>query len=379
MDVGGTTQTATPTYDGEMLNGTQRTKLTAVPYAFRAGELAKTSGSFTSTLSFATPTANRTITIPDGAAATDTVCLLTLANCGGGAGAYIQNTTSVQTTANFNIQAANSGANGTVGGVIRGAAAGQTVDLFQLQNTAGNVLTKFNANGDLIIGGTNASNSANAFQVQNAAGASLLNVSSSTGTISVGLPASGNIFRINDISGAAAFSVTATSSTIINDNLTTNSPTGTLLNSATYVAGQYVQLTSNVNSQQGQLRYSNITNDSFDAQFEFYAGGGSGADATYLFAYDTSTPASYTSTAGGYAFFFDEYNSRIGITYNGTTLTTVTGVNNIGNSTWHAARIVKSGTSLKIYFDGVLKIDFTDTARTIPGTNYFSRAEWWSK
>ncbi len=37
MDVGGPTQTATPSYDGEMLApGNKRTKLTAVPYAFKA-------------------------------------------------------------------------------------------------------------------------------------------------------------------------------------------------------------------------------------------------------------------------------------------------------------------------------------------------------
>lgn len=41
MNVGGSTQTATPTYDGEM---TPRVKLTAVPYAFRAGAVTDSSG-----------------------------------------------------------------------------------------------------------------------------------------------------------------------------------------------------------------------------------------------------------------------------------------------------------------------------------------------
>src|SRR3989344_7290056 len=45
MNVGGSTQTATPTYDGEMLaTGSKRTKLTGVPYAFTAGALQATSG-----------------------------------------------------------------------------------------------------------------------------------------------------------------------------------------------------------------------------------------------------------------------------------------------------------------------------------------------
>ncbi len=41
---------------------------------------------------------------------------------------------------------------GTVGGVIRGASGGQTVDLFQLQNTSGTVLSKFDASGNLSVG-----------------------------------------------------------------------------------------------------------------------------------------------------------------------------------------------------------------------------------
>ena len=45
MNVGGTTQTATPTYDGEMLStGNTRTKLTGVPYAFRAGAVTDSAG-----------------------------------------------------------------------------------------------------------------------------------------------------------------------------------------------------------------------------------------------------------------------------------------------------------------------------------------------
>jgi hypothetical protein len=65
MNVGGTTQTATPTYDGEM---DPRLKLTAVPYAFRAGQLAQYNSvtGFTSTLSIAQPTGgNQIFVLPD--------------------------------------------------------------------------------------------------------------------------------------------------------------------------------------------------------------------------------------------------------------------------------------------------------------------------
>ncbi|MBX4201600.1 hypothetical protein KW803_01735, partial [Candidatus Saccharibacteria bacterium] len=71
MDIGGTTQTASPTYDGEMTNSNARIKLTGVPYAFSAGQIAKTSGSNRGTLSFNTVANNPNITLPD---ETGTVC-----------------------------------------------------------------------------------------------------------------------------------------------------------------------------------------------------------------------------------------------------------------------------------------------------------------
>ena len=109
MDIGGTTQTATPTYDGEMLSSSpaanSRIKLSAVPYAFRAGQLAQTTGSYNSTLGFDTQTASRSILLPD---ASGTVCLQNSASCGfalaTGSSSYIQNGTSLQSSANFNIQ-----------------------------------------------------------------------------------------------------------------------------------------------------------------------------------------------------------------------------------------------------------------------------------
>ena len=220
MDIGGTTQTATPTYDGEMLSSipaaNSRLKLTAVPYAFRAGQLAKTTGSFNSTLDFATQTASRSILLPD---ASGTVCLQTSTSCGfaasTGAAGYIQNSTSLQTTANFNIQSA---AAGSVGGVIRGASS-QTADLFQLQDSSGVILTAFDATGKLVFGPSgsqdtnlyrsaantlktddslvvtgnvtgngnalfqNTANSTTAFQVQNAAGTSIFNIDNTNNRI----------------------------------------------------------------------------------------------------------------------------------------------------------------------------------------------------
>ena len=99
MNIGGTGTSAT--WDGEM---SPRLSLTAVPYAFRAGQLATLNGSFTGSLSFVQPTANRSVLIPD---ESGTICLQNSTNCGfalaSGSGNYIQNGTSLQSGANFNI------------------------------------------------------------------------------------------------------------------------------------------------------------------------------------------------------------------------------------------------------------------------------------
>ncbi len=137
MDIGGTTQTATPTYDGEMLGSVpaanSRLKLTAVPYAFKAGQLAKRTGSNTSTLDFATQTGARAILLPD---ESGTLCIQSSSNCGfaltSGSGNYIQNGTGVQ-TANFYVQ---SGAAGSIGGIVQGHTS-QSADIFRAVTSSG--------------------------------------------------------------------------------------------------------------------------------------------------------------------------------------------------------------------------------------------------
>jgi hypothetical protein len=159
MNIGGT---GAPGWDGEM---TPRIRLTSVPHAFRATvassaeTLSKDTGSFTGTVDFSTLTADRTFLFPDTSLATTgspgTICVYNGAasNCPAASGSayYIQNDTVLQTAANFNIQARDSATNGTVGGVFRGAAAGQTVDLLQFQSTAGSVLAAVTAAGNLQV------------------------------------------------------------------------------------------------------------------------------------------------------------------------------------------------------------------------------------
>ena len=142
-----------------------------------------TSGSFTSTLGFTTPTANRTINVPN---ESGTICLQSSANCGfvaGTAAGFIQNTTTVQ-SANFYVQAATSG---SVGGIVRANAAG-TGNILNLQNGAGTNVAVFGSAGAVTL--QNSTNSTAAFQVLAASGGggnAILRVDSTNERVAIGV------------------------------------------------------------------------------------------------------------------------------------------------------------------------------------------------
>jgi hypothetical protein len=165
MNIGGT---GSPGWDGEM---TPRVTMTALPYAFRAGTLAKTDGSGNvGTLSFNTTANNPAILLPD---ASGTVCLQSSASCGfaasSGSTSYIQNSTSLQSSANFNIQSASSS---SIGGIVVGAS-GQSVDIFQVKaDSIANPLFSVGSTGASKF--INSSDSTAAFQIQKSAASDTL-------------------------------------------------------------------------------------------------------------------------------------------------------------------------------------------------------------
>ena len=178
LNIGGTTQTATPTWDGEM---SPRLKLSAVPYAFTAGTLAKTTGGNTSTLDWDTQTGANSILLPD---ESGTLCIQSSSNCGfatGTAADYIQNGTSAQ-TADFNITG-----DGTIGGT--------------LQADTLNATSAIELNGtDINVGGT----------LDNVAYLDQANTFTNTNTIKVD---SSNAFRVQDAAGSTTYLGVSTSST----------------------------------------------------------------------------------------------------------------------------------------------------------------------
>lgn len=180
-------------WDGEM---SPRLKLTAVPYAFRAAVLAGGTGANTTVLDTGTPSGNHLLHLP---AEDGTLCVQGSANCGfvtGGSNSFIQNGTSVQANANFNIRSAGTG---SVTAVLQGAN-GQTADLLNLQTYNGTISTTVfavNNVGDLTVqnvgvanGKTLTVNSGLTSLTSNSTTGDALNVSNSTST--------GNILLLKD-------------------------------------------------------------------------------------------------------------------------------------------------------------------------------------
>lgn len=184
MNVGGTTQTATPTWNGEM---SPRLALTAVPYAFKAESLAHTDGANRSTLGWVTQTGSHGILLPDEAG---TLCIQASTNCGfaaaSGSGSYVQNTATLQTGANIAIESASAG---SVGALIQGNSS-QTADILQVKaNGVANPLFAVSATGASTF--RNSTNSTAAFQVQNALGSNMLSVDTTHSAVIVGQVAGG--------------------------------------------------------------------------------------------------------------------------------------------------------------------------------------------
>lgn len=152
-------------------------------------------------------------------------------------------------------------------------------------------------------------------------------------------------------------------------------PDGTLHNDAYYdSANKWVRLTRAVNNVNGELDYLTddlILNvgDGFKAKFQFWIGNGSGADALWLHFYANWMPTGEQQSCGGYQVAYDEYQDQIQLHFNGTQLAYVPQTD-LDNATWRDAEVRFSNFRIKIYLDGVLKIDHQDSERTLTGHHF---------
>ena len=156
-------------------------------------------------------------------------------------------------------------------------------------------------------------------------------------------------------------------------------PSGTLKGSATYVgARRYVELTPNKNNQSGQLEYRLNPGEGFLASFEFWIGLGenfmTAADATWLYAYCTSTPTGEENAVGGYLFVFDEYEAKIKLRWHDNVCSSIS--KKIDNLIWHRVEIkhwrkaAGGNENTEIWYDGSLVLSYQDNSRLKTGT-YF--------
>jgi hypothetical protein len=184
MNIGGTSTGASPTWDGEMQNNGHSILLTAIPYSFIAGQLAKTSGANRGTLAFNTVANNPNILLPD---ASGTVCLQSASACGFESTTgtdFIRNQVTVQ-TANFNIDGTGIIGTALQTGLIK-TADSSTASTNDITLRSGNQTGSSLSSGNVTIksgdasGGTNSSSGNVTIDVGAKSG------SGTTGTISIG-------------------------------------------------------------------------------------------------------------------------------------------------------------------------------------------------
>lgn len=149
MNVG---DTGSANWDGEM---TPRLKLTAVPYAFRAGLLVTQSGANKSTLSFAAPTDGRSITIPD---ESGTICMRESTACNfapsTGSTSYIHNQSAGNQTADFRISGTGRANTALQSPAFRPVTDGTTAISIQNAGGSATALTVDTTNSRVGIGGS---------------------------------------------------------------------------------------------------------------------------------------------------------------------------------------------------------------------------------
>ncbi len=263
----------------------------------------------------------------------------------------------------------------------------------------------------------NSAGSTTAFQVQKTASPSVLDVDTTNSRVGINTTSPAATFEINSTvsgstglqfqqvtsssSGSSSFSgilgvdssgnvgltqasVSLTSPALAywdglnNPTVTGQSyPLATLSGTATYSgSANGVELTPIANNDSGSVNWSFDQVPFEEIQFQFMAGGGTGADSTWFYSYANATPTTEygTGTTSGYLIYFSEYHGCAGITYGsytdgnqcvagggtaGDPLDAVT-LANIANSTWHNVDIQILDNQIIVRWDGNVIMDYSD-------------------
>jgi hypothetical protein len=150
----------------------------------------------------------------------------------------------------------------------------------------------------------------------------------------------------------------------------TNDPLVNSTWNASYINHQFMKLTPAASSRAGTLRRNvNISNggNGFVADFEFWIGGGNGADGLWLFSDQNNVDNNYLNedqNLGGYCFVYDTWQNQHQIKHNGNNYGT-NAESNHDNSTWRDGKVEQWRTTGRMFLDGVLRIQRT----TLPDDN----------
>lgn len=138
----------------------------------------------------------------------------------------------------------------------------------------------------------------------------------------------------------------------------------------------YLQLTSSALGQSGYLYWTINPGNSFSCTFEFFTGGGSGADELGFYFGGTAAPSgTYATVSNGYTIVYQEWTSNSGpgiyIYYNNVQLAFYSTAT-LGNSTWHTTTITFFRNQFRISYDGTTVINYFDTTnRTMTLPNIY--------
>ncbi len=158
--------------------------------------------------------------------------------------------------------------------------------------------------------------------------------------------------------------VWASSIYTISENFNTGLPSIATLYGSASATGGYIQLTPITTGQVGGLSFSDLSKASlveeWTTQFNFYAGGGTGADGLSLSFTRLGNVGAVGEwgTNSGIAIEFDTYNNagadpndnHISLYYDGGLLAQASNLPlNINSGQWHTARIAFSFGNIKIY------------------------------
>ena len=124
----------------------------------------------------------------------------------------------------------------------------------------------------------------------------------------------------------------------------------------------YVELTPNEGGKSGQIEYTGLSlGDHWTITGEFWSGGGSGADAFYIYLWARSTPTSEDDDQGQYCIAFDEYQDQIQFKFAGDLLAAVDQPD-LDNGQWHHFAVVCDEGVFKVYLDHRLRLEYDDSA-----------------